>query len=318
MRITRSGISEYLGHCEKEKRLSGHTLRAYKIDLDQFFNWLEGGEVRLFDRGKLKAYVAHLNENYAASSVRRKIASVRAFSLYWCAESGAESPFADMRVSIREPKRLPRTISLGDLAKLLGPQQIEEERDVSLFERFLRLRDRAILEVLVATGIRVSELCGLDIENCDLAGRQARIHGKGAKERLVQLENEETLHALERYFRVRDEWLLEGCRKPSRTSCCQAVFLNRFGERMSEQSVRAAISRRAQGAGVLLHITPHMFRHTFATMLLEDDVNLRYIQSLLGHASVKTTERYTHVARAKQREVMRKHNPRNAIGAMRG
>ena len=313
MEVTQNDVEEYLRHCERESRLSRHTVRAYRIDLEQLLEWLRRKGDTELDEAAIKGYLAHLNARYAASSAKRKIASARAFAAYLSHERKTASPFAGARIGIREPQRLPRTITLGDLVRMLEPgtgPQAEE----SVLSRFLRLRDQAILEVLIATGVRVSELCLLDVEDCDMRGRQARISGKGSKERVVQLESEDTLRALGAYLEARDEWtarrpgaLLEGARG--------AVFLNRFGGRMSEQAVRAVVSRRARRAGVAAHVTPHMFRHTFATMLLEDDVNLRYIHSLLGHSSVKTTERYTHVAHAKQREVLRRHNPRDAVRA---
>ena len=313
MEVTQNDVEEYLRHCERESRLSRHTVRAYRIDLRQLLGWLRRKDNAELDEATIKGYLAHLNARYAASSAKRKIASARAFAAYLSHERKTGSPFAGARIGIREPQRLPRTIALGDLARMLEPGA-ELQVGKSTLSRFLGLRDQAILEVLIATGVRVSELCLLDVEDCDMEGRQAWISGKGSKERVVQLEGEDTLRALGAYLEARDEWtaqrpgaLPEGARG--------AVFLNRFGGRMSEQAVRAVVSRRARRAGVATHVTPHMFRHTFATMLLEDDVNLRYIQSLLGHSSVKTTERYTHVAHAKQREVLRRHNPRDAVRA---
>lgn len=313
MNITQAMIDTYLRHCEKERRLTGHTIRAYRIDLGQFFQWHQAKEGETLDRAQIKAYLAHLNERFAASSVKRKMAALRAFLRYLSLENDEPSPFDGVKVTIREPKRLPRVIAAGDLAKMFG-MGWPEDGCASSFRDFLHARDAAIIEMLIGTGMRVSELCRLDLECCDLDGRQVRIDGKGSKERVVQMESEQTLRALAEYFEARTVFLYAKATTGANKIRAEAVFLNRFGNRMSEQSVRAVISRRAQQTGVTVHITPHMFRHTFATMLLEDDVNLRYIQSLLGHSSVKTTERYTHVAHARQREIMREHNPRDAIG----
>lgn len=314
MEVTQNDVDEYLRHCERESRLSRHTVRAYRIDLGQLLDWLRRKGDTELDEAAIKGYLAHLNARYAASSAKRKIASARAFAAHLSHERKTGSPFADARIGIREPQRLPRTIALGDLARILEPGAEPQVGKHTALSRFLGLRDQAILEVLIATGVRVSELCLLDVEDCDMEGRQAMISGKGSKERVVQLESEDMLRALGAYLGAREEWV---ARRPGALpeGARGAVFLNRFGERMSEQAVRAVVSRRACRAGVAAHITPHMFRHTFATMLLEDDVNLRYIQSLLGHSSVKTTERYTHVAHAKQREVLRRHNPRDAVRA---
>lgn len=313
MEILRADIEEYLHYCAKEKRLSSHTLRAYRIDLDQLLTWLQTTGSTAFSRSQLKRYIVFLNAHFSASSVKRKVAAVRAFANYQCLEKGAVNPFLGARISIREPQMLPQTIPASSLAKILAPEQARPCE--TALTCFLRHRNQAILELLIATGIRVSELCQLDLESCNLTSKEARIYGKGSKERIVELESETTLQALSTYLKVRERWLARTPRHAASHGRCQAVFLNRFNARLSEQAVRSIIAKRAQAAGVSMRITPHMFRHTFATMLLEDDVNLRYIQNLLGHSSVKTTERYTHVARAKQREIMRKHNPRETLKA---
>lgn len=171
------------------------------------------------------------------------------------------------------------------------------------------MRDQAVLELLIATGIRVSELCALNMDSIDLSARQVRIFGKGLKERIVMLGSIHTVVALSDYLSVRKP--LAGVNINS--EACRALFLNRSKERISDQAVRKIILKRAREVGVESHITPHMFRHTFATTLLEQDVDIRYIQQLLGHSSVKTTERYTHVSSAKLRTIMEQHNPRDVL-----
>ncbi len=205
MEVTEETINSYLWHCKASKRLSEHTLRAYRIDLHQLLFWLQASDANTLDKKQLEVYLAHLNSQFAASSVKRKVASIRAFAAHRTLEHGEANPFANMRISIREPQRLPRTITISNLSKLLSKSNLQD--GATLFHCFLRKRDLAILELLLATGMRVSELCHLDIIHCNLSERQVRILGKGAKERLAHLESTATLEALQRYLDVRDEFL---------------------------------------------------------------------------------------------------------------
>lgn len=327
MRKSNTTLEAYLNHCRCEKRLDEKTLRAYRCDLGQFMEWLEHHQVAAFlvDKSDLASYLGHLNARYAPSSVKRKIASLRAFYAYCETEAFVPvSPFHGFKISIREPKRLPRTIPLADLSGIFHELYSAEpeasggraENGVlhsaaESYGAFCRARDRAIIEVLLATGLRVSELCGLNDEDFDPYAKTLLIFGKGAKERIIQVENESTLAAIALYLANRDAWR---CGKFSDSySSSKPLFVNRFNQRLTEQSVRALISKHAKRAAVSTHITPHMFRHTFATLLLEEDVDIRYIQRLLGHSSIKTTEIYTHVTNAKLRKILQEHNPRNVI-----
>ena len=299
-------INDYLKRCKCERRLDEKTVRAYRCDLEQFYEWVsQRGNERL-SRETLHAYLAYLNSRYAPASAKRKLAALRAF-MSWAVDEGAieRSPFEGMRVKLREPRRLPRTIPLADLNRLFG--YLYDSESTPAADSFSLARDRAIIEMLIATGVRVSELCSLDVGSIDTAGRLVRIAGKGNKERCVQIEVPQTILAIEEYLRVRTVG--------KRVAESEALFLNRWGKRMSDRAVREMVDRRARNAGLATHVTPHMFRHTFATLLLEGDVDIRYIQRLLGHSSISTTEIYAHVTSAKLREIMRENNPRNVIGA---
>lgn len=320
-------LDAYLCHCRYEKRLDAKTLKAYRCDLEQFEEWLISCHGTFTSAGKaeLTSYLGHLNARFAPSSAKRKIASLRAFYSYCEAEELVPaSPFRGFKVSIREPKRLPRTIPLADLGGIFRELYSSESDafagssegsvpDLSKggYRPFCLARDRAIVEVLLATGLRVSELCGLDDQDFDQTAKTLLIFGKGAKERVIQVENKSTLDALVDYLAKRNAWQSAKPREASGSS--NPIFVNRFNQRLAEQSVRALISKHANRAAASIHITPHMFRHTFATLLLEEDVDIRYIQRLLGHSSIKTTEIYTHVTSAKLREILKEHNPRNAI-----
>lgn len=306
----------YLNHCQREKRLDEKTLKAYRCDLEQFFVWVESCSLTWGSiiKSDIAAYVANLNEQFSPSSAKRKVASVRAFYSYCEAEELIQTtPFCGLRIAIREPKRLPRTIPLADLDRMFtSTEPVRANHSTSLYRTFCTTRNRAIIEVLIATGIRVSELCGLDDADFDPRSKSLLIFGKGAKERIVQVESEATLGALVCYLASRMAW--RESRTQSESTEDMPLFVNRFDRRITEQSVRAMVSSLAERTNASTHVTPHMFRHTFATLLLEEDVDIRYIQRLLGHSSIKTTEIYTHVTNAKLRTILQNHNPRNAIG----
>lgn len=301
----------YLARCRGEKRLNKKTVKAYCCDIEQFLAWLEEG-TRDFSRASMREYMVHLNARHAASTVRRKLASLRAWSTWMRREDFmTASPFDDLDVSIRQPLLLPRTIGPCDLRHMLEPATVLGDADDGHTQSLLELRDQAVLELLIATGMRVSELCALNLESIDLSARQVRIFGKGSKERVVTLGSQHTVDAVDEYIKVRKPLATPKLRE---SQDVRPLFLSRSKERLTDQAVRKIILKRAKQVGVEAHVTPHMFRHTFATTLLEQDVDIRYIQQLLGHSSVKTTERYTHVSSAKLRMIMEQHNPRDVIG----
>lgn len=298
-------INDYLNRCKCERRLDAKTVRAYRCDLEQFYEWVSQRGNEHLSRETLHGYLAYLNAHYAPASAKRKLAALRAF-MSWAVDEGAmeRSPFEGLRVKLREPRRLPRTIPLADLNRLFG--YLYDGETTPAVDSFSLARDRAIIEMLIATGIRVSDLCSLNVGSVDLTGKLVRIAGKGSKERCVQVEAPQTVTAIEEYLRLR------GVITPATGN--DALFLNRLGKRMSDRAVREMVDRHARRAKLSVHVTPHMFRHTFATLLLEGDVDIRYIQRLLGHSSISTTEIYAHVTLAKLREIMRENNPRHAIG----
>ncbi len=289
----------FLNYCSNEKRLDDKTLRAYDCDLRQFGEWLKSYGKVLNVEG-IREYVARLNEVFAARTVKRKIASLRAFARFCKDERFVpDNPFDYLHIQIREPKRLPRVIGSQDLMRIFDNR--------SGYNGFCGMRNMALVELLFSTGIRISEVCALDLVDLDFGARTLRIIGKGDRERVIQLESDETISALHPYLFARGE-LLE-----HREVSSNALFVSRQGCRLTDQSARNAVESYVRERGVASHVTPHMFRHTFATMLLEQDVDIRYIQHILGHSSITTTQIYTHVSSAKQREILRTKNPRKLV-----
>ncbi len=295
-------IAHYLLDCEYQKGLDPKTLKAYRIDLAQFALFLTQGGLSL-DREGVAAYIVSLHQSYKPRSIRRKIASVKAFCGYLEYEALlTENPFTKLRLKLESPLILPRTIPLSDIEDILAAAyRMKKETSGNI-----PLRDVAVLELLFATGIRVSELCALCPDDVRLSEGEIKIYGKGAKERFVQIANPSVLQALQEYRTA--------FTKPIEQA--GTFFVNRLCRPLSDQSVRGIVRKHAKLAGIGQHITPHMFRHSFATFLLEEDVDIRYIQCLLGHSSIVTTQIYTHVAEKKQRDILAAKHPRNQMDPM--
>lgn len=297
-----NALQRYLFYIEYQKALSEKTVKAYRIDLTQFFQFLDAKDVC---RETIQAYVVNLNERFKPKSVKRKVAAVKAFFAYLEDENIIDaSPFHKIKIAIKEPQRLPRTIPLNVVKQLLS-HAYKRANDPHLCDRYrvAAYRDAAVMELLFSTGLRVSELCSLTSNDIDLRNRTLRIIGKGDKERILHIGSKETLESLKRYQKQ-----FKGAIKKS-----GYFFVNRFGHRLSEESVREMLCNYCSRLHISLHITPHMFRHTFATTLLESDVDIRYIQRILGHSSITTTQIYTYVTNRKQSRILRTKNPRSRI-----
>lgn len=293
----------YLDYCKTQKELNDKTLKAYEIDLRQFLDFIPVKALPI-SREILSDYLTHIHSQYEPKSVKRKIASIKAFFHYLEYEELIDiNPFNKLRIQFREPKLLPKTIPLHTIETLLSTIYLAEQKAKTPYQKKIILRDIAVIELLFATGMRISELCSLSQLNVDLQSGTVLIFGKGSKERFLQIGNQDVIHALARYKEAFADELSE----------CSWLFVNRLGHRLSEQSVRLMINHYCEKADIEMHITPHMFRHSFATLLLEADVDIRYIQKMLGHSSITTTEIYTNVSMNKQKEILTNKHPRNGM-----
>ena len=301
MNNLQTNIKNYLQYCQCQKRLDSKTLKAYRIDLRQFASHVSDIDVRDITTGTLENYIAKLNQEYKPKTVKRKLASVKAFFHYLEYKDIIDrNPFSRMHLKLREPQILPKTIPLHTVETLLSAIYKQRTDAGTAYQRKNALRDAALIELLFATGIRISELCSLKAEDVNLYDRSVLIYGKGSKERKVQIGNEDVVRILEEYKNAFFPQIQK----------CSRFFVNQNYSVMSDQSVRRMINKYASLAAIELHITPHMFRHTFATSLLEADVDIRYIQEMLGHSSINITEIYTHVAMSKQRDILTTKHPR--------
>lgn len=297
-------VNEYLDFCKYNKRLNEKTLKAYRIDLYQFLqNANPKKDIPI--KEIIERHISRLNINSKASTLKRKVAVIKSYFKYLEYEEIIDAnPFIKIQIKIQDEYRLPKIFSITILEKILiTAHKRLLACDSNKPKYFELLLSAAIVELLFATGMRVSELCNLEIQNVDLENGNLLIMGKGSKERRLYIANKHVQNIMHRYLGKR----------LSMNNKEKFVFINRLGNRLSEQSVRNIVASMAQQAGVQQHITPHMFRHTLATSLLDGGVDCRQIQKILGHSSIKTTERYTHVSLEMQKAVLIQKHPRNRL-----
>lgn len=294
-------IKNYLEYCEQQKRLDEKTIKAYRIDLRQFCTQLCSIEHEDITPEILETYIANLHQQYKPKTVKRKIASLKALFHYLEYKELIErNPFCKIQVRFREPVKLPKTIPLNTVELLIATIYKQRTLAKTEYQKRNSLRDVAVVELLFATGIRISELCTLANSDVNLYDGSILIYGKGDKERRIQIGNNTVIRILDEY---RNNFHTE-------IEISKHFFANQNGKAISDQAVRRMINKYTSIAAIDLHITPHMFRHTFATSLLEADVDIRYIQEMLGHSSINITEIYTHVATSKQRDILTTKHPR--------
>ena len=308
MNTLKSYISEYIEYCEYRKRLDSKTLKAYKIDLKQFEIFCTDLS-DCFAKNVVDDFITNLHKQYMPKTVKRKIASLKAFFHHMeYKELLNENPFTKLEIRFREAKLLPKTIPFHSIQTFLSTLYAQKELAESEYQLRCCIRDIAVIELLFATGMRISELCSLKPSDIDFESSNILIYGKGAKERIIQLGNQEVIAALVLYQETFKKDI----------EVCGYFFVNRLQHKLSEQSVRFMINHYAELAGISQHITPHMFRHSFATLLLEQDVDIRYIQRMIGHSSISTTEIYTHVSSTKQKDILTNKHPRNQMNMNKG
>ncbi len=288
-------IDGFIDNIWLEKGLSQNTLNAYRQDLSNFSNWLKPVNLENADRITLLDYLAYrLKQGYSSRSTARSLSSLRAFYAYLLSKSLiSDNPTA----KIQSPKlghSLPKILSEEDVEKLINAPNTKEP---------LGLRDRAMLELLYACGLRISELINLDVLNLNIRQGVVKVLGKGSKERLVPM-GEPALDWISDYLTYGREQLLTDTKKSS------ILFLSNRGTGMTRQTFWYRIKLYANKAGVDQSLSPHTLRHAFATHLINHGADLRTVQLLLGHTSLSTTQIYTEVARHRMKELHREHHPR--------
>ncbi|HEW5487835.1 TPA: tyrosine-type recombinase/integrase [Streptococcus pneumoniae] len=288
-------ISTYLDYCKTHKRLSSHTIRAYKNDLMQFYN---------SNYDNVESYIEELTQsNIKTNTLRRKIACIKVFYNYLKYQHIIEeSPFNQLRFQFRTEKILPKTIPYDILKNIFSYLEQRVVISKTDYQKQKAERNLLIISLLLSTGIRISELCHIHLKDINLSNKTLHIIEKGKKERILFLGDQTTFNLLETYInkngKESNDFLFPGKYSP---------------KPLSEQSVRLILKKIVEQNSLSKTITPHMFRHSFATMLLDNDVDIRYIQQILGHSSISITQIYTHVSHSKQKEILSSFNPMSVI-----
>lgn len=303
MIIQYSQLTErYLSFCKSRKNLDQKTIKSYRIDLRQYGDYYQSNSLNWIEKESVEQYIDHMHNKYKPKSVKRKIASLKAFFHYLEIEDLIDiNPFHKLQIKYKEPFILPKTIPINNIESIINYAYEQYKKATSAYSKKVALRNILILELLFATGMRISELCSLKEDQFDFNDYIIKIYGKGSKERLIQICNANVRRLIDKYIVTM---------KPEEN---EFFFINRLNNRLSEQSVRYMIDDYAKKAQITQHITPHMFRHSFATLLLEEDVDIRYIQQMLGHSSITTTQIYTHTSIGKQKMILSTKHPRNKL-----
>ncbi|MCD7740384.1 MAG: tyrosine recombinase [Candidatus Gastranaerophilales bacterium] len=290
-------LQEFKLYIEVERNFSKHTVSAYSSDILSFLVWLNDINIKDVTYSIIRNYLIYIQQfNYSKTTTARKIASLRTFYRYLYREKVIE---INPAIGVHSPKRG------KSLPEFLTETEIEQVLNNIKMDSPAGYRNRTILELLYATGMRISELSSLDFENLNLEENEIKVFGKGAKERIV-LVSERAKKFLEKYIKT-VRYLIFKEENPLQSA---PVFINKTGYRLQPQSVRLAIKDVMENIELPKHVTPHIFRHSFATKLLENGADLRVVQELLGHSSISNTQIYTHVSTERLKQTYNNVHPR--------
>jgi integrase/recombinase XerC len=293
-------LRRFLTYLGAGRNGSPYTVKNYGNDIGQFLDYCGAhgvSSLEQVDRSLLRSYLAELEAaGYVKASIARRVAELRSFGDFLVREGALERNIFRMVSAPRIPKRLPQYLTVAEVEALLAVLDTSTP---------LGLRDRAIIEVLYAAGLRVSELASLDMADIDLAQAQVRVVGKGGKER-IGLLGRPAVRAVQAYLKAGRPTLLG--RQPT-----SALWLNHRGGRLTARGVALILSKAGKQAGIRTPVSPHVLRHSFATHLLDGGADLRVVQELLGHANLATTQIYTHVSQSRAREIYMRAHPRAGV-----
>ncbi|WP_282048103.1 tyrosine-type recombinase/integrase [Sulfitobacter mediterraneus] len=298
----------FVNACRDERGVGHHTLRAYAQDLRTFARFTKDHQLTdPLSKDDILAYHRHLRDELDAkpATIERRLVTLKAYFAWRADRNGAlPSPFADVRISVRIPRRLPRPIDRDTLKAVLhsdiGPTKAKPANHTFAADQEITI---LMIKLLIVTGLRISELTNLKIRDVSADTTQIIVRGKGNKERIVFVPNEELQDAFRRYC-------IDRARHGSLTS---PLFLNAVGRRLRSQTFRKRLRVLSNRLGILPHLTPHRFRHSAATLLVEEGIDIRMVQALLGHANLRTTEIYVRVSNTALRRALERANVLNAL-----
>ncbi|MGB2661102.1 MAG: tyrosine recombinase XerC [Candidatus Omnitrophota bacterium] len=285
-------IEKFTNYLKIEKNYSEHTLRCYESDLKELSSFLENKDPKKITHLHLRRYLAYLKQkNHAKRTIVRKLGAIRSFFRFLSRDNYIKTNPADGVFTPKLDKKLPEFLDADKIIKLITAPAKDSVSG---------LRDRAILEVLYSTGMRVSELVGLNQEDVDFIAGVAKVRGKGKKERIALL-GRQAQRALDDYMNKRET---------ARSGSSKALFLNKLGTRLTDRSVRRIVNKYIRQCSIEQKISPHSIRHSFATHMLNNGADLRSVQELLGHKNLSTTQIYTHLGTRRIKEMYSKAHPR--------
>ena len=297
---SKQDLEDFKSYIIAEKNFSKHTAKAYCSDILSFLVWMDEQSCEDINFSKVREYLHFIQKfNYKKTTIARKIASLRTFYKYLYRERKVDSNPAMNLTNPKRPKSLP---------KFLTPDEVEQILNNTKIETPAGYRNRTILELLWATGMRISELSGLNFGDLNLEHNEIRVFGKGSKERII-LVTDRAKSFLERYIESARDLIPKGFPVPDKSED-SPVFINNTGYRLQTRTIRNVINEVVEKIILPKHVTPHMFRHSFATHLIENGADLRVVQELLGHASISNTQIYTHVSTQHLKDVYNETHPR--------
>ncbi len=297
---SKQDLEDFKSYIIAEKNFSKHTAKAYCSDILSFLVWMDETSCEEVNLQKIREYLHFIQKfNYKKTTIARKIASLRTFYKYLYRERKVDSNPAMSLINPKRPKSLP---------KFLTPDEVEQILNNTKIETPAGYRNRTILELLWATGMRISELSGLNFGDLNLENNEIRVFGKGSKERII-LVTDRAKNFLERYIESARALIPKGFPVPPEDEN-SPVFINNTGYRLQTKTIRNVINDVVEKINLPKHVTPHVFRHSFATHLIENGADLRVVQELLGHASISNTQIYTHVSTQHLKEVYNETHPR--------
>jgi integrase/recombinase XerD len=306
----KSAVKDFISHCTYEKNLSTKTIKSYLTDLRQLSSFLMGNygviDIQNVTKLELRDYIKSIS-SLKPKSRKRKIATIKALLNYMEYEDKIlVNPFRKMKIKIKENIVLPSVLNLSEIKRIFGVAygELNTKKNYGIKSNVF-LRNVAVIELLFATGARVSEIANLKKSDIDLNTGLIKFKGKGNKERIIQVSSGDTIKILVKYEKLYREKIQESS---------NYFFINRLNSKLSDQSIRGLVKNLSKKAYIGKKVTPHTFRHSFATLLLENDVDIKYIQNLMGHSSITTTQIYTHVNVAKIMEILKIKHPRKDLG----
>ena len=298
---SKANLENFKSYILAEKNFSQHTAKAYCSDILSYIIWLGEDNCENADSVKIREYLHFIQKyNYKKTTTARKIASIRTFYKFLFREKKIESNPAENLISPKRPKPLPKFLQMNEVEDILNNINISTPAGY---------RNRAILELLWASGMRISELSGLNFENLNLENNEITVFGKGAKERIILITDRAKSY-LEKYINYARALVAKGYKIPPATDS-NPVFINKTGYRLQPRMIRNVINDIVEKIELPKHVSPHMFRHSFATHLIENGADLRVVQELLGHASISNTQIYTHISLQHMKEVYEQTHPRS-------